>query len=90
MGLIHKAVRWYKLNRGRGNEMRTQGALVASCPHCENDTPVFLTEYDSHGNPLSFSVCVWCEGYIEYDGTTATAHEPYATIKEIQEISLFV
>jgi hypothetical protein len=90
MGLIHRAVRWYKLNLGRGKEMRTQGAIVASCPHCGNDTPVFHTEYDSHGDPLSFSVCVWCAGYIEYDGTTATAHEPYATIQEIQTVSLFV
>ena len=88
MGIVHKALRWYKLNRGRGKEMRTQGAIVAPCPHCRNDTPVFETEYDSHGNPLSFSVCVWCEGYIEYDGLTATAHEPYTTIKGIQDVSV--
>ena len=73
MGLIHKAVRWYKLNRGRGREMRTRGAIVATCPHCHNDTPVFQTEYDLQGNPLSFSVCVWCEGYIEYDGANSGA-----------------
>lgn len=90
MGILHKAIRWYKLNRSRGKEMRMQGAVVATCPHCRNDTPVFHTEYNSYGTPLSFSVCVWCEGFIEYDGTTATAHEPYTTIKEIQDVSLLL
>ena len=90
MGLLHTVVRWYKLNRGRGKEMRARGAILATCPHCDHDTPVFRTEYDSHGHPLSFSVCVWCTGYIEYDGTTATAHEPYATIQEIQSVSVLL
>jgi len=90
MEIVHKVLRWYRLNRGRGKEMRAQGATIAPCPHCENDTPVFHTEYDSRGNRLSFSVCVWCEGYIEYDGTTATAHEPYVTIREIQGVSMLL
>lgn len=90
MGIIHEVLRWYKLKRGRGREMRASGAVVATCPHCERDTPVFATEYDTHGDPLSFSVCVWCEGFIEYDGTTATAHEPYATLEEIQGVSLLL
>jgi hypothetical protein len=78
MGTIHNVVRWYKLAWGRGRQMRQRGAIVETCPHCEKDTPVFRTEYDSRGNPLSFVVCVWCDGFIEYDGKTATVREPYA------------
>lgn len=77
MGFVYAFRRWRKLNRGHGRAMRDAGAAVMACPHCGNDTPIYRSEYDADRRALSFSVCVWCEGYIEYDGTTPRT--PYAT-----------
>lgn len=81
---LHRVVRWVKLNHGVGKEMRSHGAEILSCPHCDRDTPVFRTEYSSTGTPISFSVCLWCDGVIEYGPGAARPHEPYATARDIQ------
>lgn len=84
MRVIHSVRRWYKLNHGRGKEMRENGAEILSCPHCEDDTPVYQTEYGSDGTPVSFSVCIWCEGPIEYGELSEQPHEPYLSVAEAQ------
>lgn len=84
MKLIYRMVRWLKLNYGVGKTMCTNGAEVLSCPHCDHETPVYRSDYDSTGAPLSFSVCLWCDGLIEYGGATMDPHEPYASAKDLQ------
>lgn len=85
MNPVRPLVRWYKLSHGVGKEMRDRGAELMACPHCGDDTPVYRSAYDSAGTPLSFTVCLWCEGLIEYSGPTDEAHEPYATIRDSQD-----
>lgn len=84
MEIIHTMVRWYKFNYGVGREMRAQGAEVMPCPYCGHDTAVYQSDYDPTGDPISFSVCLWCEGFIEYSGATTRPHEPYATVRDLQ------
>lgn len=87
MGIVHKIVRWYKLTYGTGKEMCENGARIAPCPHCGNDTPVYRSSYDSKGEPLSFSVCVWCDGLIEQRPDALAPHSPYATREEIDRVN---
>lgn len=84
MEFVREAVRWYRLNRGVGKRMLSEGAELLPCPHCERKTPVYRSAYDATGDPISFSVCLWCMGLIEYSGVSRRPHEPYATAKEIQ------
>lgn len=84
MRVIHSARKWFKLNLGRGKAMCENGADVRSCPYCENDTPVYRTEYGSDGTPVSFSVCVWCQGLIEYGELSDEPHEPYLSAADAQ------
>jgi len=83
MGIIHRLVRWVKLTRGVGREMRERGATVQPCPHCGNDTPVYRSAENDAGEPTSFSVCLWCEGLIEYGSIALAPHHPYASTEEI-------
>lgn len=64
--------------------MREAGATVELCPHCGKDTPVYPSSYGADGAPLSFSVCVWCEGIVEYGPDAATPHDPYAGAEAIR------
>lgn len=64
--------------------MREHGANVMACPHCGHDTPVFESEYDRARNPISFTVCLWCDGYIEWNGCSETPHVPYEQVTEVQ------
>jgi len=57
--------------------MRERGATVVQCPRCGNETPVYETSYDASGEPLSFSVCLWCSGYVEYDPTRSLVRAAY-------------
>lgn len=84
MEFIQNVVRWYKLNRGIGKRMLDQGAELMPCPYCESETPVFRSAYNSTGMPISFSVCLWCEGILEYSGASRRPHEPYATARDLQ------
>lgn len=84
MGLFKKVVRWYKLNHGVGDTMLTAGAELRPCPHCAAETPVYRTTYDSSGNPVSFTVCLWCAGLIEYSGAVGHPHDPYASVQELR------
>lgn len=84
MGLVHDAIKWYSFTRGVGKQMLDHGATLMPCPHCEKETPVFQSAYNSAGLPISFSVCRWCDGIIEHSGATRHPHEPYATAREIQ------
>lgn len=84
MGLLHRMVRWYKFNYGIGNAMRSAGAELLPCPHCDTETPIYRSTYDSTGDPISFSICLWCDGFIEYSDTIGRPHEPYASVQEIQ------
>jgi hypothetical protein len=84
MGLIHNAVRWYRFNHGDGKRMLDRGAELMRCPYCEEETPIYRSAYDSTGMPISFSVCLWCEGILEYSGASRHPHEPYATAREIR------
>lgn len=84
VGLIQKVVRWYRFNHGIGKQMLNQGAELLPCPHCGRETPVFRSVYDSAGMPISFSVCLWCDGFIEYSGASLQPHEPYATARDLQ------
>ena len=77
MGILQTAIRWYRLNHGGGKRMLEHGAELLPCPHCETETPVFESTYDADGMPGSFSVCLWCDGLIEYDPAVARPHEPY-------------
>ncbi|ADB63351.1 hypothetical protein Htur_4550 (plasmid) [Haloterrigena turkmenica DSM 5511] len=84
MGLVQNVVRWYKLNHGVGKQMLDRGAELLSCPHCHEETPIFRSSYDSLGNPLSFSVCLWCDGLVEYSDGVSQPHAPYATARDLQ------
>ena len=84
MGLIYRLRRWVKLGFGTGKSMREAGATVSPCPHCGRETPVYRSEYNRSGDPVSFSVCVWCRGFIEWSSGAAASHEPYASADEIQ------
>ncbi len=84
MSLIQYVVRWYRLNCGVGKQMLDQGAELRSCPHCTEETPVYRSGYDSLGNPISFSVCLWCDGLIEYSDGVSRPHAPYATTRDLQ------
>lgn len=84
MSLIHAVRKWYKLNLGRGKAMCENGAEILSCPHCGDETPVYQTEYASDGTPISFSVCLWCQGSIEYGELSDQPHEPYLSAAEAQ------
>lgn len=84
MGIIQNVVRWYKLNLGVGKQMVNEGAALMSCPYCDEATPVFQSTYNSDGLPISFSVCLWCNGFIEYGRTSLQTHEPYATAQDSQ------
>lgn len=64
--------------------MRKHGAEVMACPHCGRGTPVFRSDYDRTGTPLSFTVCLWCEGYLEWNGYTGKAHKPYTGLKRVR------
>ena len=33
MGIVHEAIQWYKLNRGRGMQVRVRSADLVVCPH---------------------------------------------------------
>ncbi|MFT4889506.1 MAG: hypothetical protein ACI9YT_000415 [Halobacteriales archaeon] len=81
--MLHKLISWYKFSHGRGKEMLENGASLEPCPHCGKDTPVYRSTYSSRGEPLSFSVCVWCESLIEYNTTALKPHHPFATPAEI-------
>jgi hypothetical protein len=85
MLLIHRLRQWYIFQYGRGKTMRDHGATLLPCPHCGNETPVYHSSYDTAGNPIDFSVCLWCEGLIEYSGMTTDPHEPYASAKDVQQ-----
>jgi hypothetical protein len=84
MGLVHRVLRWYKLNYGVGNTMLAEGAELLACPHCETDTPIYRSAYDSAGDPVSFSVCLWCGGLIEYSDLSGRPHEPYVSARDLQ------
>ncbi|WP_225333624.1 hypothetical protein [Halomicrobium urmianum] len=84
MGLLHTLRKWYALRLGSGREMRENGATLHPCPHCERETPVFETEYDRDGRPVSFTVCLWCRGLIEYGELSAEPHEPFLSAGEAQ------
>lgn len=84
MGLITRVVRWYKLTYGVGDTMLSAGAELLPCPHCGAETPVYHTTYDATGDPVSFSVCLWCEGLIEYSTAVGHPHHPYATAQELR------
>ena len=84
MEIVRQVIEWYRFNRGVGKRMLDDGAEPMPCPHCERETPVFRSSYDSTGDPTSFSVCCWCGGLIEYSGASRRPHEPYATAREIQ------
>lgn len=84
MRVIHAVRKWYKLNLGRGRAMRRNGAVIRSCPHCEEATPVYRTEYGSGGAPVSFSICLWCDGPIEFGDPSDQPHEPYLSATEAQ------
>lgn len=84
MGLVQNVVRWYKLTYGVGKQMVADGAELMSCPYCEAKTPVFQSAYNSAGLPISFSLCLWCDGFLEYSGASLQPHEPYATARDVQ------
>lgn len=84
MGLVQNVVHWYKLNHGVGKQMVDNGAEHMVCPYCDAETPVFQSTYNSSGLPISFSVCLWCDGIIEYSGASLQPHEPYATARDLQ------
>lgn len=74
---LYRLRRWLKLEHGRGRAMRDAGASVVACPLCSRDTPVYVTPYTPDGEPLLFSVCVWCGGHIEWPGTAVRPREAY-------------
>ena len=84
MQFIHRLKRWYSFNRGRGREMLAAGATPRQCPHCGVETPVYRSSYDRTGSPVSFSVCLWCDGFIELDDLSNEPREPYATPTELR------
>ncbi|MFB6130559.1 MAG: hypothetical protein ABEJ28_07040 [Salinigranum sp.] len=57
--------------------MLAAGATPMCCPHCGAETPVYESDYDESGDPVSFSVCLWCDGLVEFDARTGEVHEPY-------------
>ncbi|WP_435196402.1 hypothetical protein [Natronomonas sp. EA1] len=84
MRFLHELIRWYKLNHGIGKAMCAAGAEIMACPHCGDGTPIYRSAYDSGGTPLSFTVCLWCEGFIEYSPTLGRPHEPYASARDVR------
>ena len=46
--------------------MREKGATIRACPHCHQRTPIYRSKYTTAGEPLTFTVCLWCDGLIEY------------------------
>lgn len=75
---IHRLKRWYSFNYGRARAMVEAGATPMRCPHCDEETPLYASEYGGSGDPLTFTVCLWCEGFVEFDEEARTTHEPYA------------
>ena len=75
---IHRLKRWYSFNYGRAKEMVEAGATPMRCPHCDAETPLYVTEYDAAGEPVSFTVCLWCDGFVEFDEAADAPREPYA------------
>jgi hypothetical protein len=59
------------------------GATPMRCPHCDAETPIYASEYDTAGNPVSFTVCLWCGGIVEFSEMTEAPHEPYATTGDL-------
>ncbi len=84
MRIVQNVIRWYRLNHGVGKEMLESGAELMPCPYCEKETPVFQSTYNSAGLPILFSVCLWCDGFIEFSGASLEPHEPYATAHDPQ------
>lgn len=84
MGLVHDLRKWYSLNWCQGKAMRENGAEILPCPHCGAETPVYQSDYGNDGWPMSFSVCLWCNGAIEYSELGSDPHEPYLSTKEAQ------
>ena len=84
MKLVETVKQWYSLTHGRGKRLLDQGAELMVCPFCEEETPIFQSEYNTAGMPVSFSVCLWCEGVIEYSEGAVAPHEPYATARDLQ------
>jgi hypothetical protein len=76
MRILHTFRRWYRLHRGQAKQMRNRGAVVRSCPHCCQRTPVYHSKYTSVGEPLTFTVCLWCDGLIEYQRANSP-QKPY-------------
>lgn len=84
MSLIHRLHRWYVLKRGLGRAMLERGATIKVCPHCEQETPVYRSEYNDQGDPVTFTVCLWCGGFMELSGLSSRPHPPYAKAKDVQ------
>jgi len=84
VGLLHTLRKWYALRLGSGREMRENGATLHPCPHCERETPVFETQYGRDGRPVTFTVCLWCQGLIEYSELSTEPHEPFLSAGEAQ------
>lgn len=87
MRVFHKLIHWYRLNHGIGEKMRDKGAVLMPCPHCEAKTYVYRSQYDETGMPISFSICLWCEGVIEYGGLDIFPTEPYRSHERRAEYS---
>ncbi|MDY6817184.1 MAG: hypothetical protein SVG88_00875 [Halobacteriales archaeon] len=77
---------WYRLNWGMGKQMRQAGATIRQCPHCQEPTPVFESEYDTDDDPITFTVCLWCDGLIEYRPDVSQPYPPYASQELINEL----
>ena len=79
---IHRLKRWYSFKYGRARAMIEAGASPMPCPHCDAETPLYPSQYDGAGSPVSFTVCLWCEGFVEFDGEAQVPHEPYAAVDD--------
>lgn len=84
MGILHSVARWYKLTHGSGKRMQADGAAVLACPHCECATPVYQSDYNARGEPVSFTVCLWCKQCIEYNDAVGEPQKPYADTAQQQ------
>jgi hypothetical protein len=83
MGVVDRLRRWYVLTFGRGKRMLEHGAEVEPCPHCGDETPVYRSSYDRWLDPVTFSVCLWCDGLIEYDDRAVSPRPPFTSPGEV-------
>lgn len=81
--LLRRLRNWWSLRYGRARRMCKHGAVPKPCPHCDRTTPVYRTANAVTGEPTAFSVCLWCDGLIEYGDAQERPREPYTAAQEI-------